>query len=1700
MGQSFSHKNDVSVSRTRSSNDYKKTIRFSDLFNYPEGYDVKAHIADSADVEITFASTNKENLDFNEYYYSQWNGQYFYYIIPAGAYGNDTLTVSIEYNGYKTVSRLIARVSPLVCADDNYTIGVGDTSLFNVTRNDLPSAYYNKSSLEIIEAPVFGATDITDDYQISYINSPATPNYSTDNILYRMADSIGNYDTAMVVIDIHFNSYVTEVFDFLPGPGQFVNTSWAKASSASNIVGNSSSGISLGGFGGYIIAGFEQPIVNRAENPYGVDFSVKGNAFGGWGEPAAVQVMKDENGNGLPDDTWYELAGSEYYFNTTIKNLTMTYYNPKYDGRYTIPYSTDKALNGAMRTNGFHNQSYYPDPFDFNISKDSVSYTGTLTKFLLDKSKANYVEAKRIPLFGYADNKPNGSNSTIPNNPYTESVGNGFDLEWAVDANGNHVSIDTVHFVKLYSTVQEDGGWLGEVSPEIFEIGITTPDPDYVPEDYYVHAIGAGPLQVLKGTSFQYEGLLFKNGIPRNGTATWSSTDESVGTIDNTGLFTANNAGETTLTFKVDPAIDSATIDIEVVELTRVYIELEGNTSSVDSTALIKGETIYLEAQAIDSRSSSSHFVYEDYNWKTSNPEVGTIDRGLFQGKKEGITTVIAQSVHYPDLADTVVVTVKGIPAVINVADTVEIPYEERAGFFANTDLFSIEGGASIFMEGIKNADRSLSLNIEQNKLNYELQAGSFGYFPVTLIIESYNETQEKTIIFKASEPETLNNLVFVNGGQFMDVNSPTMLLKYNPSTNKTDTIDNYIAGATSVQDMIIEGNYAFVSADYYITRYDLFEGIAVDSVYTQDKSSTEADGTGTEGAGVNHKMAIYNNLLLATRQNSSSAPEDGYNVRVYNKGDLSLVKKIAVSNQATDVVVYGDTAYVMINGGFAGTKSALAVIDLKTLTLNREIDLGEDGLGVMQMIVKDSLIYGIRLASFNGAFGSGIIAYNIKTGAVNEYGYTAGIPYDSSPLAIEPVFGDTIFVKKDLGYVAFNTKDNTFGNDIYFEIPSYYTQDLDHIGKGSVYDSEDDKFYVAYAYWHGTGVGQIYNSASDSIGSFKGVGASPEVLKMARIYEGNHSPITQKERLTYYVRDNEEFEIPVPENIFRDNEDVTPEIYLFNPVQYNWLSLDKENKKLTGNYNSQLTDTIEAKVVLQGIDMQGACVTDTITINIHPFDEAPYAIKSIPNISDYEYAGDSIIKLDGFFADDDNAGPFTYQVTVNSDSSVAIAGIDGNKLSIDYIAAGQTNITVQAVSNGKTASISFVVGVYPEINVPYAVTDFEDLTLTAESYWNGSDNSGKFTSGQVDFDNAYNADWGSWTGWAYSNVSDTETAGFANQYSAITGKGFDTAASNGNIYGVAYQTTPLKFSDGASHHVKGFYVTNSTFAALSMQEGDAFAKKFGGEDGNDPDYFKLNVWGMSDGAETDTVEFYLADFRFNDSTKDYIVKTWQWVELSQLGKVDSLLFSMESSDIGDWGINTPLYFNVDNFYVAPDAAPEVANPIADVSVTENAADSVLSLANLFTDADDDDAAITKTLESNSNEALVDAVISGEELILSFASDASGEAEIVVEGVSNGKAITDTFKVTITPATGINNVSLADIVLYPNPSNGVFRVNTGLNKTCTVHIFNTDGSLVYTEGNYNNHDEIDISNQPSGHYVISIEHENSIKTLSIIKD
>lgn len=230
-------------------------------------------------------------------------------------------------------------------------------------------------------------------------------------------------------------------------------------------------------------------------------------------------------------------------------------------------------------------------------------------------------------------------------------------------------------------------------------------------------------------------------------------------------------------------------------------------------------------------------------------------------------------------------------------------------------------------------------------------------------------------------------------------------------------------------------------------------------------------------------------------------------------------------------------------------------------------------------------------------------------------------------------------------------------------------------------------------------------------------------------------------------------------------------------------------------------------------------------------------------------------------------------------------------------------------------------------------VSTFDNLTLAPNSYWDGSKTKVKtdtvnidttFLSGDAIFFNRYSRLYPKYPywqkGWAYSNVKDVTTPN--KLFNSYAGGGY-----NSDNYAVGQNNAIVRLNDNAKNYqVKGVYVTNGTYAALSMKNGDSFARKFGDTTGTKsglpqgsyPDWFKLTIKGYTNGAlKADSVEFYLADYRFTDNSKDYIVNTWQFVDLSKLGKVDSVIFKLSSSDNGMYGMNTPAFFCIDDFTTA---------------------------------------------------------------------------------------------------------------------------------------------------------------------------------------
>lgn len=244
------------------------------------------------------------------------------------------------------------------------------------------------------------------------------------------------------------SAYVDTVFRFLPAPGQFINTDLADINTVSKLTKNEP--ICLGAWGGQIILGFDHTVLNKEGN----DIQVEGFGPPTGAEPGIVWVMYDANGNGQPDDTWYELKGSAYDAEGYERNYQVTYYKPV-DDATDIMWVDNHKDTGYVKVNTFHKQPYYPGW----ITEDSYTLEGSrLPDSNIDDS--NPVNIISTPFeYGYADN-------------YTASNGgNPLDISNAIDQQGKAVQLIGIDFIKIQTGILKDMGWLGELSTEVSSVG-----------------------------------------------------------------------------------------------------------------------------------------------------------------------------------------------------------------------------------------------------------------------------------------------------------------------------------------------------------------------------------------------------------------------------------------------------------------------------------------------------------------------------------------------------------------------------------------------------------------------------------------------------------------------------------------------------------------------------------------------------------------------------------------------------------------------------------------------------------------------------------------------------------------------------------------------------------------------------------------------------------------------------------------------------------------------------------------------------------------------------------------------------------------------------------------------------------------------------------------------------------------------------
>lgn len=169
------------------------------------------------------------------------------------------------------------------------------------------------------------------------------------------------------------------------------------------------------------------------------------------------------------------------------------------------------------------------------------------------------------------------------------------------------------------------------------------------------------------------------------------------------------------------------------------------------------------------------------------------------------------------------------------------------------------------------------------------------------------------------------------------------------------------------------------------------------------------------------------------------------------------------------------------------------------------------------------------------------------------------------------------------------------------------------------------------------------------------------------------------------------------------------------------------------------------------------------------------------------------------------------------------------------------------------------------------------------------------FTPSRADDTTDYSSD-GNWTDHQWTAMPGT---GMFKQPNYMIGfcNAEETAAD-----ALTSTTTVIKPFTTKEFKPKYVYLTNTTWGYYAMKNGSAFNKKF-----TSGDWCKLTITGVSGDVSTGKVEFYLAkDGEF--------VQKWTMCDLSPIAKCERLVFTMESSDSGQWGMNNPSYFALGEF------------------------------------------------------------------------------------------------------------------------------------------------------------------------------------------
>ncbi|MBL6949369.1 MAG: T9SS type A sorting domain-containing protein [Bacteroidales bacterium] len=289
-------------------------------------------------------------------------------------------------------------------------------------------------------------------------------------------------------------------------------------------------------------------------------------------------------------------------------------------------------------------------------------------------------------------------------------------------------------------------------------------------------------------------------------------------------------------------------------------------------------------------------------------------------------------------------------------------------------------------------------------------------------------------------------------------------LQTYNPVSQVSDLFGTIFT--QSVQDILIVGKYAYVTAQDSIAKYDL---------NTLERVTAVAD------SGVN-KLGVYNGFLVISKQ----YPVAHYFATIRDTGDLSLVSNIGgISGDCMEIISVADSVYLAVNGGWMGTDGKIAVIDPNTWTLVREIQLGTDAVGIVNLYLYNGQILSVNKTPYGAPEQGSITMYDPVTATFKNYlfGVTMGYGVELSDSNL------FVMMNEGIGIIHLPTMEIADTS----RIPDPGSAGFIYI-TSAAFDTINDRFYVNIGDYLSPGYCLVANLAGDSITSYA-TGISTEAI-----------------------------------------------------------------------------------------------------------------------------------------------------------------------------------------------------------------------------------------------------------------------------------------------------------------------------------------------------------------------------------------------------------------------------------------------------------------------------------------------------------------------------------------------------------------------------------------------------------------------------